>query len=223
MESLADREREKTSSGPHGCVRITPEIRHHVDTGDRPRGGRPWLPFRFFFSSPCRKTRSRRITNACTRPTCHGPEVLQGTVEIGEAFQTRAAVPRRSLQDSTRKRPRLLTKGTIVTSWTISLRQHPIPRMDHRIRRNSLTRTRSSMSRRNRRGGHAIWMSAAARRRSAGNICLLPANGAFETVRDANGFRSMGISENSFLEGGQMDGRRPGGCTITLTSVEVAE
>ena len=96
----------------------------------------------------------------------------------------------------------LLTGGTIYTSWTSHCDVAPYSGWVIAYSESTLAQTAVFNAAPNSGGvGPAIWMSGGGPAADAsGNVYLLTANGAFETMLDANGFPNGGDYGNSFLK-----------------------
>ena len=153
-----------------------------------------------------------------------GAELLQGPVEISATFPTAGGgTTTFSPGQHAERAALLLTNGTIVTSWTSHCDITPYSGWIIAFAENTLARTAILNVAPNGEAGPAIWMSGGGPAAdSAGNIFLLTANGAFETVLDANGFPQHGDFGNSFLKLALVGGTLTVADYFTM-SVEVAE
>jgi len=211
----------ETSSDTHGCGQITPEIGiTSTPVIDRGAGAHGTV-FVVAMSKDASSAYHQRL-HALDLAT--GAELLQGPVEISASFPTAGGGTTTFTPGQYAERAALLlTKGTIVTSWTSHCDITPYSGWIIAFAENSLTRTAILNVAPNGEAGPAIWMSGGGPAAdSAGNIFLLTANGAFETVLDANGFPQHGDFGNSFLKVAMTGG------TLTVADyftmfVEVAE
>jgi outer membrane protein assembly factor BamB len=188
----------ETSSDTHGCGQITPEIGiTSTPVIDRGAGAHGTV-FVVAMSKDASSAYHQRL-HALDLAT--GAELLQGPVEISATFPTAGGGTTTFTPGQYAERAALvLTNGTIVTSWTSHCDITPYSGWIIAFAENSLTRTAILNVGPNGDAGPAIWMSGGGPAvDSAGNIFLLTANGAFETVLDANGFPQHGDFGNSFL------------------------
>ncbi|HYB64245.1 MAG TPA: hypothetical protein VEC59_03185 [Steroidobacteraceae bacterium] len=96
----------------------------------------------------------------------------------------------------------LLLNGVIYTAWTSHCDISPYTGWVIAYNSSTLAQTAVlNVAASNAGGGPAIWMAGGGPAAdSSGNIYLLTANGAFETMLDVNGFPNMGDYGNSFLK-----------------------
>jgi len=189
----------ETSSDTRGCGQITPEIGiTSTPVIDRGAGAHGTV-FAVAMSKDASSTYHQRL-HALDLTT--GAELLQGPVEISATFPTAGGgTTTFSPGQYAERAALLLTNGTIVTSWTSHCDITPYSGWIIAFAENTLTRTAILNVAPNGEAGPAIWMSGGGPAAdSAGNIFLLTANGAFETVLDANGFPQHGDFGNSFLK-----------------------
>jgi len=189
----------ETSSDTHGCGQITPEIGiTSTPVIDRAAGAHGTV-FVVAMSKDVSSTYHQRL-HALDLAT--GAELLQGPVEISATFPTvGGGTTTFSPGQYAERAALLLTNGTIVTSWTSHCDITPYSGWIIAFAENSLRRNAVLNVGPNGEAGPAIWMSGGGPAvDSAGNIFLLTANGAFETVLDADGFPQHGDFGNSFLK-----------------------
>jgi outer membrane protein assembly factor BamB len=211
----------EASSDTHGCGQITPEIGiTSTPVIDRGAGAHGTV-FVVAMSKDASSAYHQRL-HALDLAT--GAELLQGPVEIAATFPSAGgATTTFSPGQYAERAALLLTNGTIVTSWTSHCDITPYSGWIIAYAESSLTRTAVLNVGPNGEAGPAIWMSGGGPAAdSAGNIFLLTANGAFETMLDANGFPQHGDFGNSFLKVAMTGG------TLTVAdyfamSAEVAE
>jgi outer membrane protein assembly factor BamB len=211
----------EASSDTHGCGQITPEIGiTSTPVIDRGAGAHGTV-FVVAMSKDASSAYHQRL-HALDLAT--GAELLQGPVEIAATFPSAGGgTTTFSPGQYAERAALLLTNGTIVTSWTSHCDITPYSGWIIAYAESSLTRTAVLNVGPNGEAGPAIWMSGGGPAAdSAGNIFLLTANGAFETMLDANGFPQHGDFGNSFLKVAMTGG------TLTVAdyfamSAEVAE
>jgi outer membrane protein assembly factor BamB len=211
----------ETSSDTHGCAQITPEIGiTSTPVIDRAAGAHGTV-FVVAMSKDASSAYHQRL-HALDLAT--GAELLQGPVEISATFPTvGGGTTTFSPGQYAERAALLLTNGTIVTSWTSHCDITPYSGWIIAFAENSLTRNAVLNVGPNGEAGPAIWMSGGGPAvDSAGNIFLLTANGAFETVLDANGFPQHGDFGNSFLKVATTSGTLTVADYFTM-STEVAE
>jgi outer membrane protein assembly factor BamB len=186
-------------SDTHGCGQITPEIGiTSTPVIDRGAGAHGTV-FVVAMSKDASSAYHQRL-HALDLAT--GAELLHGPVEISATFPTAGGgTTTFSAGQHAERAALLLTNGTIVTSWTSHCDITPYSGWIIAFSENTLARTAILNVAPNGEAGPAIWMSGGGPAvDSAGNIFLLTANGAFETVLDASGFPQHGDFGNSFLK-----------------------
>jgi len=186
-------------SDTHGCGQVSPEIGiTSTPVIDRGAGAHGTV-FVVAMSKDASSAYHQRL-HALDLAT--GAELLHGPVEISATFPTAGGGTTTFSPGQYEERAALLlTNGTIVTSWTSHCDITPYSGWIIAFAENSLTRTAILNVGPNGEAGPAIWMSGGGPAvDSAGNIFLLTANGAFETVLDANGFPQHKDFGNSFLK-----------------------
>jgi outer membrane protein assembly factor BamB len=211
----------ETSSDTHGCGQITPEIGiTSTPVIDRGAGAHGTV-FVVAMSKDASSAYHQRL-HALDLAT--GAELLQGPVEISATFPTAGGGTTTFTPGQYAERAALvLTNGTIVTSWTSHCDITPYSGWIIAFAENTLTRTAILNVAPNGEAGPAIWMSGGGPAAdSAGNIFLLTANGAFETVLDASGFPQHKDFGNSFLKVALVGGTLTVADYFTM-STEVAE
>ena len=211
----------EVSSDTHGCGQITPEIGiTSTPVIDRGAGSHGTV-FAVAMSKDASSAYHQRL-HALDLAT--GAELLQGPVEISATFPSAGGgTTTFSPGQYAERAALLLTNGTIVTSWTSHCDITPYSGWIIAFAENTLTRTAVLNVGPNGEAGPAIWMSGGGPAAdSAGNIFLLTANGAFETVLDANGFPQHGDFGNSFLKVAMTGGTLTVADYFTM-SPEVAE
>jgi outer membrane protein assembly factor BamB len=211
----------ETLSDTHGCGQIMPEIGiTSTPVIDRSAGAHGTV-FVVAMSKDASSAYHQRL-HALDLTT--GAELLQGPVEISATFPTAGGgTTTFSPGQYAERTALLLTNGTIVTSWTSHCDITPYSGWIIAFAENSLARTAILNVGPNGDAGPAIWMSGGGPAvDSAGNIFLLTANGAFETVLDASGFPQHGDFGNSFLKVALVGGTLKVADYFTL-SAEVAE
>jgi outer membrane protein assembly factor BamB len=211
----------ETSSDTHGCGQITPEIGiTSTPVIDRGAGAHGTV-FVVAMSKDASLAYHQRL-HALDLAT--GAELLQGPVEVSATFPTAGGgTTTFSPGQYAERAALLLTNGTIVTSWTSHCDITPYSGWIIAFAENTLTRTAILNVAPNGEAGPAIWMSGGGPAAdSAGNIFLLTANGAFETVLDASGFPQHKDFGNSFLKVALVGGTLTVADYFTM-STEVAE
>jgi outer membrane protein assembly factor BamB len=189
----------ETLSDTHGCGQVTPEIGiTSTPVIDRGAGAHGTV-FVVAMSKDASSAYHQRL-HALDLAT--GAELLDGPVEISATFPTAGGGTTTFSPGQYEERAALLlTNGTIVTSWTSHCDIAPYSGWIIAFAENSLMRTAILNVGPNGDAGPAIWMSGGGPAvDSAGNIFLLTANGAFETVLDVNGFPQHRDFGNSFLK-----------------------
>jgi outer membrane protein assembly factor BamB len=189
----------ETLSDTHGCGQVTPEIGiTSTPVIDRSSGAHGAV-FVVAMSKDASSAYHQRL-HALDLAT--GAELPHGPVEISATFSTAGGGTTTFSPGQYEERAALLlTNGTIVTSWTSHCDIPPYSGWIIAFAENSLARTAILNVGPNGDAGPAIWMSGGGPAvDSAGNVFLLTANGAFETVLDAGGFPQHGDFGNSFLK-----------------------
>jgi outer membrane protein assembly factor BamB len=189
----------EASSDTRGCGQITPEIGvTSTPVIDRGAGAHGTV----FLVAMSKDSSSAYHQRLHALDLATGAELLQGPVEVSATFPTvGGGTTTFSPEQYAERAALLLTNGTIVTSWTSHCDITPYSGWIIAFAENSLARTAVLNVGPNGDAGPAIWMSGGGPAAdSAGNIFLLTANGAFETVLDANGFPQHGDFGNSFLK-----------------------
>ena len=184
-------------SDTHGCGQVTPEIGiTSTPVIDRGAGAHGTV-----FVVAMSKDASAYHQRLHALDLGTGAELLHGPVEISATFPTAGGGTTTFSPGQYEERAALLlTNGTIVTSWTSHCDIPPYSGWIIAFAENSLARTAILNVGPNGNAGPAIWMSGGGPAvDSAGNVFLLTANGAFETVLDAGGFPQHGDFGNSFL------------------------
>jgi outer membrane protein assembly factor BamB len=184
-------------SDTHGCGQVSPEIGiTSTPVIDRGAGAHGTV-----FVVAMSKDASSYHQRLHALDLATGAELLQGPVEVSATFPTAGGgITTFSPGQYEERAALLLTNGTIVTSWTSHCDITPYSGWIIAFAENSLTRTATLNVGPNGDAGPAIWMSGGGPAvDTAGNIFLLTANGAFETVLDANGFPQHKDFGNSFL------------------------
>jgi outer membrane protein assembly factor BamB len=211
----------EVSSDTHGCGQITPEIGvTSTPVIDRGAGAHGTV----FVVAMSKDASSAYHQRLHALDLASGAELLQGPVEISATFPSAGGgTTTFSPGQYAERAALLLTNGTIVTSWTSHCDITPYSGWIIAFAENTLTRTGILNVGPNGDAGPAIWMSGGGPAAdSAGNIFLLTANGAFETVLDANGFPQHGDFGNSFLKVAMTGGTLSVADYFTM-SPEVAE
>jgi len=211
----------ETLSDTHGCGQVTPEIGiTSTPVIDRSAGAHGAV-FVVAMSKDASSAYHQRL-HALDLAT--GAELLHGPVEISATFSTAGGGTTTFSPGQYEERAALLlTNGTIVTSWTSHCDIPPYSGWIIAFAENSLARTAILNVGPNGDAGPAIWMSGGGPAvDSAGNVFLLTANGAFETVLDAGGFPQHGDFGNSFLKVALVGGTLTVADYFTLSN-EVAE
>jgi outer membrane protein assembly factor BamB len=211
----------ETLSDTHGCGQVTPEIGiTSTPVIDRSAGAHGAV-FVVAMSKDASSAYHQRL-HALDLAT--GAELLQGPVEISATFSTAGGGTTTFSPGQYEERAALLlTNGTIVTSWTSHCDIPPYSGWIIAFAENSLARTAILNVGPNGDAGPAIWMSGGGPAvDSAGNVFLLTANGAFETVLDAGGFPQHGDFGNSFLKVALVGGTLTVADYFTMSN-EVAE
>jgi outer membrane protein assembly factor BamB len=211
----------ETLSDTHGCGQVTPEIGiTSTPVIDRSAGAHGAV-FVVAMSKDASSTYHQRL-HALDLAT--GAELLHGPVEISATFSTAGGGTTTFSPGQYEERAALLlTNGTIVTSWTSHCDIPPYSGWIIAFAENSLARTAILNVGPNGDAGPAIWMSGGGPAvDSAGNVFLLTANGAFETVLDAGGFPQHGDFGNSFLKVALVSGTLTVADYFTMSN-EVAE
>jgi outer membrane protein assembly factor BamB len=189
----------EVASDTRGCGQITPEIGiTSTPVIDRGAGAHGTV----FVVAMSKDSSSAYHQRLHALDLATGAERLPGPVEVSATFPTAGGgTTTFSPGQYAERAALLLTKGTIVTSWTSHCDITPYSGWIIAFAENSLTRTAILNVAPNGEYGPAIWMSGGGPAAdSAGNIFLLTANGAFETVLDANGFPQHKDFGNSFLK-----------------------
>ncbi|MEA3109352.1 MAG: hypothetical protein QOI88_3957 [Gammaproteobacteria bacterium] len=189
----------ETLSDTHGCGQVTPEIGiTSTPVIDRSAGAHGAV-FVVAMSKDASSAYHQRL-HALDLAT--GAELPHSPVEISATFSTAGGGTTTFSPGQYEERAALLlTNGTIVTSWTSHCDIPPYSGWIIAFAENSLARTAILNVGPNGDAGPAIWMSGGGPAvDSAGNVFLLTANGAFETVLDAGGFPQHGDFGNSFLK-----------------------
>src|SRR5882762_3750271 len=211
----------ETLSDTHGCGQVTPEIGiTSTPVIDRSAGAHGAV-FVVAMSKDASSAYHQRL-HALDLAT--GAELLHGQVEISATFSTAGGGTTTFSPGQYEERAALLlTNGTIVTSWTSHCDIPPYSGWIIAFAENSLARTAILNVGPNGDAGPAIWMSGGGPAvDAAGNVFLLTANGAFETVLDAGGFPQHGDFGNSFLKVALVGGTLTVADYFTLSN-EVAE
>ena len=211
----------ETLSDTHGCGQVTPEIGiTSTPVIDRSAGAHGAV-FVVAMSKDASSAYHQRL-HALDLAT--GAELLHGPVEISATFSTAGGGTTTFSPGQYEERAALLlTNGTIVTSWTSHCDIPPYSGWIIAFAENSLARTAILNVGPNGDAGPAIWMSGGGPAvDSAGNVFLLTANGAFETVLDAGGFPQHGDFGNSFLKVAMTGGTLTVADYFTMSN-EVAE
>ena len=207
-------------SDTHGCGQVTPEIGiTSTPVIDRGAGAHGTV-----FVVAMSKDASAYHQRLHALDLGTGAELLHGPVEISATFPTAGGGTTTFSPGQYEERAALLlTNGTIVTSWTSHCDIPPYSGWIIAFAENSLARTAILNVGPNGNAGPAIWMSGGGPAvDSAGNVFLLTANGAFETVLDAGGFPQHGDFGNSFLKVALVGGTLTVADYFTMSN-EVAE
>jgi hypothetical protein len=190
----------ETLSDAHGCDQVIPEIGiTSTPVIDRNAGAHGTL-YVVAMSKDAASTYHQRL-HALDLAT--GAELLSGPVEITATYPTAGGgMTTFSPGQYEERAALLLLNGTIYTSWTSHCDIPPYTGWIIAYSGSTLARTAVLNVAPNGGGaGPAIWMSGGGPAAdSAGNIYLLTANGAFETMLNASGFPSMQDYGNSFLK-----------------------
>jgi PQQ-like domain len=190
----------ETLSGAHGCDQVVPEIGiTSTPVIDRNAGAHGTL-YVVAMSKDAASTYHQRL-HALDLAT--GAELLSGPVEITATYPTAGGgMTTFSPGQYEERAALLLLNGTIYTSWTSHCDIPPYTGWIIAYSGSTLARTAVLNVAPNSGGaGPAIWMSGGGPAvDSAGNIYLLTANGAFETMLNTSGFPSMQDYGNSFLK-----------------------
>jgi hypothetical protein len=190
----------ETLSDAHGCDQVVPEIGiTSTPVIDRNAGAHGTL-YVVAMSKDAASTYHQRL-HALDLAT--GAELLGGPVEITATYPTAGGgMTTFSPGQYEERAALLLLNGTIYTSWTSHCDIPPYTGWIIAYSGSTLVRTAVLNVAPNSGGaGPAIWMSGGGPAvDSAGNIYLLTANGAFETMLNASGFPSMQDYGNSFLK-----------------------
>jgi len=211
----------EVSSDARGCGQITPEIGvTSTPVIDRGAGAHGTV----FVVAMSKDSSSAYHQRLHALDLATGAEVLHGPVEISATFSTAGGGTTTFSPGQYEERAALLlTNGTIVTSWTSHCDIPPYSGWIIAFAENSLARTAILNVGPNGDAGPAIWMSGGGPAvDAAGNVFLLTANGAFETVLDAGGFPQHGDFGNSFLKVALVGGTLTVADYFTLSN-EVAE
>jgi outer membrane protein assembly factor BamB len=131
-----------------------------------------------------------------------GAELLGGPVEVAATYPMLGGVTTFDPAQYEERAALLLVGGTLYTSWTSHCDVAPYSGWVIAYNESTLARSAVYNAAPNSGGvGPAIWMSGGGPAADAsGNVYLLTANGAFETMLDANGFPNESDYGNSFLK-----------------------
>ena len=190
----------ETLSDTRDCVQVTPEIGvTSTPVIDRSAGANGTLYVVAMTKDPSSNYHQR--LHALDLVT--GVELLSGPVEIAAAYPTAGGgTTSFSAGQYEERAALLLVNGTLYTSWTSHCDIPPYTGWIIAYAESTLARTAVLNVAPNGGGvGPAIWMSGGGPAAdSAGNIYLLTANGAFDTLLDSDGFPKKQNYGNSFLK-----------------------
>jgi hypothetical protein len=189
----------ETPSDARGCNQVVPEIGiTSTAVIDRTAGAHGTL-YVVAMSIDAQSNYHQRL-HALDITT--GAELLGGPVDIAAAFPaTGTATSSFDPKSYEERAALLLLSGTIYTSWTSHCDNTPYGGWIITYAQSTLARNGALNVAANSSSGPAIWMAGGGPAvDSSGNIYLLTANGAFETMMDANGFPSGQDFGNSFLK-----------------------
>jgi hypothetical protein len=188
----------ESTSSDQGCGQITPEIGvTSTPVIDRSAGAHGAV-YVVAMSKDAASNYHQRL-HALDLTT--GAELLGGATEIVAAYPGSGGSKSFNPGQHAERAALLLLNGTIYTSWTSHCDGQPYSGWIIAFAENSLAISGALNVAANSNAGPAIWMSGGGPAAdSAGNVYLLTANGAFETILDANGFPSGKDFGNSFLK-----------------------
>ncbi|HEV2272403.1 MAG TPA: PQQ-binding-like beta-propeller repeat protein [Steroidobacteraceae bacterium] len=189
----------ESPSDDHGCGQISPEIgvtsTPVIDRSAGPHGA-------IFVVAMSKDSSSNYYQRLHALDITTGTELFNGPVTINPTYSSPAGGQKTfSAGQYAERAALLLEKQTIYTSWTSHCDGEPYSGWIVGFSESSLAQTAVLNIAADSDGGPSIWMSGGGLGAdSAGNIYLLTANGAFETVQDANGLPQYGDYGNSFLK-----------------------
>src|SRR5580698_727666 len=188
----------ETLSDSHGCNQVVPEIGiTSTPVIDRHAGTHGTI----FVVAMSKDASSNYHQRLHALDVTSGAELLNGPVEIAATFPNNGGSTSFSAGQYEERAALLLMNGTIYTSWTSHCDIPPYTGWVIAFAESTLARTAVLNVAPHSGAGPAIWMAGdGPSADSAGNICLLTANGAFETPLDSTGFPSLQDYGNSFLK-----------------------
>lgn len=191
---------ESPSDAVDGCSQITPTIGvTSTPVIDRSAGAHGTLYVVAMSLTSSTSTYHQRL-HALDVTT--GAELLNGPVDIMATYPVMGGTMTFEPRQYAERAALLLSQGTIYTSFTSHCDFGPYSGWVMAYNAATLTQTAAFNAAPNSGGsGPAIWMAGGGPAAdAAGNVYLLTANGAFETVLDANRFPNQSDYGNSFLK-----------------------
>lgn len=189
----------ESPSDDRGCSQISPEIgvtsTPVIDRGAGPHGA-------IFVVAMSKDSSSNYYQRLHALDVTTGTELFNGPVTVNPTYSSPAGGQKTFSAGQYAERAALLLENqTIYTSWTSHCDGQPYSGWIVGFSESTLAQTAVLNIAADSDGGPSIWMSGGGLAAdSAGNIYLLTANGAFDTVQDANGLPQYGDYGNSFLK-----------------------
>ena len=187
----------ETTSDPHGCGQITPEIGITSTPVIDPHAGANGTIFVVAMSKDASGKYHQRL---------HALDLTTGVEQSGSPVEIQATYPSASGQDTfdpyqyAERASLLLMNGTIYMGWTSHCDQTPY--QGWLMAYNETTLQQSSVLNLTPNGSEgSIWMAGAGLAGdSNANIYFLDANGTFDTTLNSSGFPASGDYGNTFLK-----------------------
>jgi hypothetical protein len=187
---------ETTSDSVNGCDQVVPQIgitsTPVIDRSAGPNGT-------IFVVAMTKDSAGNYHQRIHALDVTTGEELLNGPTEVSATYPGSGASPFNPKQYEERA-ALLLSQGVIYTSWTshcdiVAYSGWVIGYDESTLAQKSVLNLAPNSN-----NGPSIWMGGSGPAAdSSGNIYLLTANGAFETVQDSAGFPNLGDFGNSFV------------------------